>query len=71
MISVLTSIIGDEIRRILLESVVPIVKEFIFSKRKGNKPSFQYDFLLEEYDLFDDYLEMVIQFGVSAGMHGV
>ena len=51
--------------------MIPIVKEFIFSKRKaGNKPSFHYDFLLDEYDLFDDYLEMVIQFGVSAGIQG-
>lgn len=33
-------------------------------ERKGDKNPFHYDVMLEEYDVFDDYLEMVIQFGV-------
>ena len=68
---------GDEIRRILLESLVPFLTEVFLSKRiqyskrrvgkqkhctsEGCPPV---DLILAEYDEFDDYLEMVIQFGV-------
>lgn len=62
--------LGDEIRRIILESVLPLVKEvFLVTKmqRKANKQKClpPHDLTLTEYDLFDDYLEMVIQFGVN------
>ena len=62
--------LGDEIRRIILESLFPFVKEvFLATKmqRKGNKQKClpPHDLTLTEYDLFDDYLEMVIQFGVN------
>ncbi len=59
---------GDEIRRVVMESVIPFVGEIRASrversKYKGRKviP----DATLAEYDQFDDYLEMVVQFGVS------
>ncbi|KAK3710543.1 hypothetical protein QZH41_009363 [Actinostola sp. cb2023] len=69
---------GDEIRRLVTESLIPFIKEkthiwktkraYAKSKKDGNKgaplPSqAQKDMVLEEYDQFDDYLEMVVQFG--------
>lgn len=72
---------GDEIRRILLESLVPFLTEVFVSKRiqysKGKarvgkqkhcatEDCPPVDLILAEYDEFDDYLEMVIQFGVRA-----
>ena len=68
--------VGDEIRRILLESLVPFLTEIFVSKRiQYNKRAGKQkqcasegcppvDLILAEYDEFDDYLEMVIQFGV-------
>ena len=58
------SVVGDEIRRILLESVMPFLKEAFLVKANRVKHS-GHDHILVEYDLYDDYLEMVIQFGVS------
>ena len=58
---------GDEIRRVLVETVIPFAKELFISgveKKRGRK-GFIPDTILAEYDQFDDYLEMVIQFGVS------
>ena len=58
---------GDEIRRVLVETVIPFAKELFISgveKRRGRKGLIP-DTILAEYDQFDDYLEMVIQFGVS------
>ena len=58
---------GDEIRRVLVETVIPFAKELFISgveKKRGRKGLIP-DTILAEYDQFDDYLEMVIQFGVS------
>ena len=72
---------GDEIRRILLESLLPFLQELLLSKRMqregrgggrggqkqqdgGGGCAPPVDLILAEYDEFDDYLEMVIQFGV-------
>ena len=50
-----------------METVIPVSKQFFVGKvekklgKAGNIP----DTILTEYDEFDDYLEMVIQFGVS------
>ena len=62
---------GDEIRRILLESLLPLIKYFAAKTIRGKKqksvkmlPPLPVDVALAEYDVFDDYLEMVIQFGV-------
>ncbi len=50
---------------------MPVLKEFICTKRtKSSKEPFHYDVKLEEYDLFDDYLEMIIQFGVGHMING-
>ena len=62
---------GDEIRRVVVETVIPLSKQFLVGRvekklgKAGNVP----DTLLAEYDEFDDYLEMVIQFGVSIYMY--
>ena len=53
---------GDEIRRVTLETVFPFLKQLFAKKRKEIPLP---DTILAEYDKFDDYLEMVIQFGVS------
>lgn len=58
---------GDEIRRVLVETVIPFAKELFISgveKKRGRK-GFIPDAIRAEYDQFDDYLEMIIQFGVS------
>ena len=54
-----------------MESLLPLIKYFAATtiqdkKRKGAKilPPLSVDVALAEYDVFDDYLEMVIQFGV-------
>ena len=58
---------GDEIRRVVVETVVPLSQQFLVGRvekklgKAGNVP----DTILADYDAFDDYLEMVIQFGVS------
>ena len=57
---------GDEIRRVVVEAVIPLVTGM--KKRAGSRKSARLDrgeAFLSEYDQFDDYLEMVIQFGVS------
>ena len=58
--------VGDEIRRVILESILPFLKELLFAKKmeRKEKKDIPYDVVLNDYDLFDDYLEMVIQFGV-------
>ena len=57
---------GDEIRRIILESILPLLQEVLLTKKleKKSRKSLPPDLALAEYELFDDYLEMVIQFGV-------
>ena len=61
---------GDEIRRVIVESLLPFLKRLFVSRKKkkanGDKMAeVLSDTALTEYDQFDDYLEMVIQFGVS------
>lgn len=57
---------GDEIRRVVMETLIPFVKIQAFSRVKGRKHGSVPDVLLAEYEQFDDYLEMVVQFGVRA-----
>lgn len=54
-----------------MESLLPLLKYFITKtlqdkkQKSTNTPSpLPADVALAEYDVFDDYLEMVIQFGV-------
>jgi len=66
---------GDEIRRVVTESIIPLITEKIQafrhkkylgdSKKKDNNGNFEVleNLLLEEYEQFDDYIEMVVQFG--------
>jgi len=61
----------DEIRRIVTESIIPYLKKSAHQKKKtkGKEDFNQYivekleEINLPEYDAFDDYLEMIIQFG--------
>lgn len=59
--------LGDEIRRVVVETLIPMSQQFLVGRvekkleKAGNVP----DTILSEYDGFDDYLEMVVQFGVS------
>lgn len=52
----------------VVETLIPMSKQFLVGRvekklgKAGNVP----DVILSEYDEFDDYLEMVVQFGVSA-----
>ena len=50
-----------------METVVPFVKDLCVSgvRKKKGRESVPDLLLNAEYDTFDDYLEMVIQFGVS------
>ena len=64
------SFAGDEIRRVVVESLLPFLKGVLVGRKKkktnGDKMAAALsDTALTEYDQFDDYLEMVIQFGVS------
>ena len=51
----------------VVETAIPLARRFLVGwvtrklGRAGNVP----DTILAEYDMFDDYLEMVVQFGVS------
>ena len=45
-----------------MECVFPLVTSSCMKRRLNSKHA---DVFLSEYDQFDDYLEMVIQFGVS------
>ena len=60
--------VGDEIRRVVVESLLPFLKGLFLGRKKkkanGDKLRELSDTALAEYDQFDDYLEMVIQFGV-------
>ena len=48
-----------------VETVIPFVKSLFVTKVKEKKgESHVPDTVLAEYDEFDDYLEMVVQFGV-------
>ena len=64
-------IAGDEIRRVVVESLLPFLKGLVVSRKKKKKANSDKmvealsDTALTEYDQFDDYLEMVVQFGVS------
>ena len=81
--SILLFLVGDEIRRILLESLLPFLMELLLTKKMehgkggerrsgrgqkqghgGGGSSPPVDLILADYEEFDDYLEMVIQFGV-------
>lgn len=61
---------GDEIRRVVVESLLPFLKGMFVSRKKkkvnGEGTHDLSDVALSEYDQFDDYLEMVIQFGVGS-----
>lgn len=62
------SIAGGEIRRVVTESVIPFFKTMLLSKNLGKgfaASGLPMDIILDEYDPFNDYLEMVMQFGVS------
>lgn len=52
----------------VVETIIPISKQFLVGQveRKLGKAGNVPDIILSEYDGFDDYLEMVVQFGVSA-----
>ena len=54
----------------MVESLLPFLKGLVVSRKKkkanGDKMAEALsDTALTEYDQFDDYLEMVVQFGVS------
>ncbi len=49
-----------------MECVVPLVTGTCMKRKKKFKHG---DIYLSEYEQFDDYLEMVIQFGVSASLY--
>eukprot|EP01083_Nonionella_stella_P179315 636274_1 len=61
----------DEIRRVFTESVLPLVShlwELMEMKKRGNDDKDEtsnvvWESRLEKYELFDDYLEMITQFG--------
>jgi len=61
----------DAVRRVLTESVLPLVLQWISgwcAKRKGNKTASWSAKELQqrdEYEPFDDYLELVIEFGCA------
>lgn len=59
-----SSLPGDEIRRVVMECVIPMVTASC-AKKKLDVCNHG-DVFLSQYDQFDDYLEMVIQFGVCA-----
>lgn len=61
-VSLQFALAGDEIRRVTVECVVPMVTGTCMKRKHNLKHE---DILLAEYDQFDDYLEMVVQFGVS------
>lgn len=50
-----------------VETVIPFVSELLLSKKREKEGGrgLERDTIRAEYDQFDDYLEMVIQFGVS------
>ena len=53
-----------------METVIPFVKRIFATKaseKKEGKGKYIPDVILAEYESFDDYLEMVVQFGVSSG----
>ena len=54
---------GNEIRRTVVETVFPLLKYEV--KKKLAKTQNVSDILLAKYDEIDNYLEMIIQFGVS------
>ena len=62
----LCPVTGDEIRRVTVECIIPLLTGCCHRRRASRtacsgKPD---DLFLAEYDKFDDYLEMVVQFGV-------
>ena len=62
---------GDEIRRVMMEAVIPLVTGLCMRKKGARSQQHgkcsHAEVFLSVYDEFDDYLEMVIQFGVSSG----
>ena len=70
------TIAGDEIRRVVVESLLPFLKGLFVGRKKkkingDNMAEALSDTALTEYDQFDDYLEMVIQFGVSHNKYDI
>lgn len=67
VLSVLFVFEGDEFRRVAVETVFPFTQQCFSGQvnkslgRASNIP----DTNMAKYDDFDDYLEMVVQFGVS------
>jgi len=54
---------SDEIRRVLLECGIPFLLNVFFSRKVKHKGRLASDLIKAEYEQFDDYLEMVTQFG--------
>ena len=48
-----------------METVIPLAKTLVFGKAVFRSKAEILDTVLTEYEQFDDYLEMVVQFGVS------
>lgn len=48
-----------------MECVIPLVMGSFLKKSSGSGSYKHADLFLAEYDQFDDYLEMVVQFGVN------
>ena len=49
-----------------MECIIPLVVSYYSKKRaNGREKTSVPDLFLSQYDQFDDYLEMVIQFGVN------
>jgi anoctamin-10 len=53
----------DTFRRLLLECLVPMVLQRITRKKKKSTNPLTTESELDEYDQFDDYMEIVIQYG--------
>ena len=51
----------------VVETVIPVSKQFFVGRveKKLGKAGSVPDTILTEYDEFDDYLEMIVQFGAS------
>ena len=51
----------------VVETIIPLCKQFFVGRvgKRLGKAGLIPDTILTEYDEFDDYLEMIVQFGVS------
>lgn len=62
---------GDEIRRVMMEAIIPLVTGVCMKRRARERlrgGDGHGEVFLSVYDQFDDYLEMVVQFGVSPAL---